>query len=300
MKKLTAPAYQRARDFLRAHARPLERAQFAREFEGGPPAAVREALAAFRNPDGGFGNALEPDLPMPASSVLATTTALDVLHELGASDSDPFVRDALAWLVARVDPELPGWRYVPSNVDDSPHAPWWSWALHRPGGAWDHVLNPTGRILSQLSHWPGLAPRELRESLRAAFDTHVMALTGDAGGDSLHYAAQAATDRTRAKFRELAAATVTRDPSAWSTYCAKPLKLAPTPDSPLAGCLASETALNLDWEIDQQAADGSWLPSWTWQGQFPDEWERARRAWLGEVTLRTLRTLRAWGRIEGL
>lgn len=300
MKKLSAASYQKASEFIRAQARPIERALFAHEFEGAPAAPVLEALAAYRNPDGGFGHALEPDLRMAASSALATSTALDVLRELGASDTEPLVRGALAWVVERFDPEVPGWRYVPADVDEFPHAPWWSWELHRRGGPWDHLVNPGARFLSHLSHWRHLAPRPLVESLARAFEEHVMALTNDVGGDSLHYAAQVENDATRAKLRELAVATVIRDPAAWTSYCAKPLKLAPLPDSPLAECLTSETAENLDWEIGRQEADGSWQPNWDWQGQYPDAWELARREWQGETTLRALRSLRAYGRIEGL
>jgi hypothetical protein len=300
MKRLSAASYRRAGDFIRAQARPLERALLAHEFEGAPARSVLEALAAYRNADGGFGGALEPDLRMAASSVLATATALYVLRELGADDSEPLLRAALAWIVERFDPEVPGWRYVPSDVDAFPHAPWWSWELHRPGGSWDLLVNPGGRLLSHLSHWHRLVPRPLVESLASAFERHVTALTGEVGGDSLHYAAQVESELTRANLRELAVATVIRDPAAWTSYCAKPLKLAPLPDSPLAECLASEIALNLDWEIGQQQPDGSWLPNWDWQGHYPDHWELARREWQGEVTLRTLRSLRAYGRIESL
>ncbi len=298
MKKLSEPSYRRARDFLRAQARPLERALFAHEFEAAPVRPVLDALAAFRNADGGFGGALEPDLRMPASSALATATALDVLRELGADHTEPLVCGAVAWAVERFDPEVPGWRYVPADVDAFPHAPHWSWELHRPGGPWDHLVNPGARFLSHLSHWHQLAPRGLVESLSRAFEKHVMALTSDVGGDSLGYAAQVENDATRAKLRELALATVIRDPAAWTSYCAKPLKLAPRPDSPLAECLAPETALNLDWEIDQQAPDGSWLPNWDWQGHHPDHWELARREWQAELTLRALRSFRAYGRLE--
>ncbi len=299
MKKLSTASFHKAAGYLRANARPLERALFAHEFEGAPARPVLEALAAYRNPDGGFGRALEPDLRMPASSALATATALDVLRELDADDTEPLVRAALAWVVECFDPEVPGWRYVPADVDAFPHAPHWSWELHRPGGPWDHLVNPGARFLSQLSHWPRLAPHPLVESLSRAFEKHVMALTGDVGGDSLGYAAQVENAVTRAKLRELALATVTRDPVAWTGYCAKPLKLAPLPDSPLAECLVSETARNLDWEIDQQAPDGSWLPNWTWQGHHPEQWELARREWQGELTLGALRSLRGYGRIEG-
>ena len=45
-----------AQAFLAAHARVLDRRRFERLFEGGSAAAVRDAVAAYRNPDGGFGH----------------------------------------------------------------------------------------------------------------------------------------------------------------------------------------------------------------------------------------------------
>jgi hypothetical protein len=300
MKKLSAASYLQAADFLRRHARPLDRARFAHEFEGAPARAVLDALAAFRNPDGGFGRALEPDLRMEKSSALATATALDILAECGASHSEPLVKDAFAWLAAQFDPELSGWRCVPPDVDDFPRAPHWTWELHRPGGPWPHALIPGAWLLSHLSRWPELAPRGVTQAVERAFVRHVTGLTGEIGGDSLFYAASAGVAELAPRLRELALANVTRDPTQWLTYSAKPLKLAPAPDSPLAECLADEVALELDWELGQQAPDGSWLPNWSWQDQWPADWERARREWQGEVTLRMLRSLRAWGRIEGL
>ncbi|HXX47195.1 MAG TPA: hypothetical protein VEN47_03140 [Myxococcota bacterium] len=297
MKKLSAAAFARARLFICVHARPLERARLAHELEGGPGRSVLDALAAYRNPDGGFGHGLEPDFRLPDSSALATQTALDVLRELDVPAGDELVRGALAWLAERFDPELPGWRAVPPNVESAPHAPHWAWALHRPGGAWDPVLIPGARILSHWAHWRELAPPEPMRVLARAVREHVMKLTPPVGPDSLVYAASVEDDALRARLRELARASVSREPAEWTGYVAKPLKLAPLPDSPLAECLAAETALNLDWEIERQSGDGSWLPNWDWQGHFPAAWEVARREWQGEITLKTLRSLRAFDRI---
>jgi hypothetical protein len=300
MKKLSASAFRRAQTFLESQARPLERALFAHEFGGAPAEPAFAALAAFQNADGGFGRALEPDLRLPDSSALATQTALDLLRELGATDAHPLVRAALRWLAERFDPAIPGWRAVPPNVDSAPNAPHWAWALHQPGGPWDHVLVPSAKILSHWSHWPQLARPDAVAPLAAAVRASVMALTPPVQADNLVYAVSVGEPTLLARARELAVASVSRDPAGWTSYCAKPLKLAPLPDSPLAECLASETALNLDWEIDHQSDDGSWAPNWDWQGARPAAWAAARREWQGEVTLRTLRSLRAFGRSEGL
>ena len=72
-----------ARRFLETEARALELARFRCSFEDAPAASVVEALAAYQNPDGGFGHGLEPDLRAPQSSVLCTSIALQILRELG-------------------------------------------------------------------------------------------------------------------------------------------------------------------------------------------------------------------------
>ena len=72
MKKLSREAFDRARDFIKAQARPLDRVLFEYRFEGAPVDLVTAELARFQNDDGGFGHALEPDLRTPTSSALAT------------------------------------------------------------------------------------------------------------------------------------------------------------------------------------------------------------------------------------
>lgn len=299
MKKLSASAYRRARDFVDAQARPLERALLAHAFEGGSRDAVLAALDAYQNPDGGFGHAIEPDVRLPESSGIGTLTGLDVLREVGVGVDEARLQRALAWVVARYDPELPGWRCVPPSVDDFPHAGHWSYELHRPGGSWPHILIPGARLLAHLEHWRSLAPPALLSSYGDAFRAHVETLEGAIGGDGLYYASTVDEPRLREKLRDLARQSVSRDPAEWTGYVNKPLKLAPAPSSIFADALADELRLNLDWEIDHQSSDGSWEPNWSWRGAYPADWEVALREWRGELTRKTLRSLRAYGRIEG-
>ena len=87
MKTLSRVAFDRALDFVKAQARPLDRALFEHRFEGAAAERVIAELARFQNDDGGFGHALEPDLRTPTSSALATELGLRTLEELGcASD----------------------------------------------------------------------------------------------------------------------------------------------------------------------------------------------------------------------
>jgi hypothetical protein len=59
-------------------------------------------------------------------------------------------------------------------------------------------------------------------------------------------------------------------------------------------------AVNLDYEISSQNKDGSWTPTWTWGGAYPDDWKMAQREWSGIITLDKLLLLKKFGRIEGV
>ncbi|HEV7492271.1 MAG TPA: hypothetical protein VGO10_00715, partial [Baekduia sp.] len=53
----------------------------------GAAAAVAAALEPYRTPDGGYGYALEPDGRGPTSQPPHIWTALEALHDVGATDA---------------------------------------------------------------------------------------------------------------------------------------------------------------------------------------------------------------------
>ena len=101
----------------------LDRRRFQSLFTDGRAAYVRDAVAAYRNPDGGFGHALEPDGRCPGTQPLAIQFALETLDEADAWD-DGLVLDALGWLQANA-PDEGGAVFVAENIAGWPHAPWW-------------------------------------------------------------------------------------------------------------------------------------------------------------------------------
>jgi len=73
----------RAEHFVWLTARVLEQRLFAHHFLNGGADQVETALDAYRNEDGGYGHALEPDLRGPVSQPLHTGHALRVLDSIG-------------------------------------------------------------------------------------------------------------------------------------------------------------------------------------------------------------------------
>lgn len=115
-----------ARRFVYDDARLLERHRLAALFDEAPATRVLDALRPYRNDDGGWGHALEPDLRGPDSQVSGALSALEVLAELGTA-ADPAVT-ALAtetadWLagVTLPDGRVP---HVLPTAAGYPAAPW--------------------------------------------------------------------------------------------------------------------------------------------------------------------------------
>lgn len=301
---ITPSGFDRAAAFLRTSARPLERALFEHDFEGAPPNAAEAALGAFRNDDGGFGRALEPDSRAPDSGALATSVALRHLADLGASPDHPLVRGAARWLLDSLDPATGRWRILPEAARDFPHAPWWDQrdgALER---TFEHFrLNPAGEVLALLWRF---APDASLDGPSRAFVAAVRegVAPHDVNGhlNAVAFAAEPAVPAARraevlAVLREVAPARVARTRSDLARYALAPLALAPTPDALLADLLRDDVEMHLDVIEETQDEDGSWAPAWSWGDAFPDVWPQAEREWRGVLTLANLRALRAWGRL---
>ena len=308
MQRLTTDRYLRARAFLLDRARPLERAAFEHEFEGGPAWPVFDALAAFQNPDGGFGHGLEPDARTGASGALATSVALHRLTEVRAPADHPMVRAAVAYLKATLDPVARTWRMVPEATAEAPHAPWFLREGLEERFA-DFVLNPKADLVAQLyalcpsadeSWLDGLAMDVVREvEARAAAGLEMHDLIGVAHLLDAPHVAPAARGRLLALAVPIAEAAVGRTAEAWSGYGLKPLALAPRPESALAAALDAPLRAQLDHLVATQADDGAWWPIWTWgDGADPDAWAVSRVAWAGMLTLDALRQLQAYGRLD--
>ncbi|MDI3330039.1 MAG: hypothetical protein QJR09_04800 [Micrococcus sp.] len=111
-----------AERFVYTRGRLLERRRLDLLLHGGGPEGVLAALGAYRNPDGGFGHGLEPDVRSPVSESLSTLAALDLLAGWGLADH-PWFRSGLEWAasVSGLDGSLP---FVTEASLAWPHAPW--------------------------------------------------------------------------------------------------------------------------------------------------------------------------------
>jgi hypothetical protein len=112
--------------FMATHARLLDRRRLDRLLDDAPADGLLAALAAYRNADGGFGWALEPDLRSPTSQPVGALHAFEVLEVIAPATS-PLAIGLCDWLASVTLPDG-GLPFALPGADAPGSAPWWAGA----------------------------------------------------------------------------------------------------------------------------------------------------------------------------
>lgn len=283
--------------FILREARLLERRRFAHLFRGAGAEPALAALDAYRNPDGGYGNALEPDLRGTTSQPIATQYAMEHLAELGGDAGDPQATAAADFLasILREDGGLP---FVTKESQNAPHAPY---LTHAEGSSLTQSAANAAALLRLGSRHPvverlsaycwqaiqdfDLAPKEPGPG--PAYDLLFSFAFLNATPESARAEAVLADWAARLADSGL----VAYDPAP-TAKLPTPLTLAPEPDCRARSLFEPQLIeVHLDAIEKAQQADGGWTAAWLgWN-------EAAVHEWRGIVTVENLKLLRANGRL---
>ncbi|MCQ9136170.1 hypothetical protein [Streptomyces hilarionis] len=300
----TPPAHSplfRAEHFVWLTARVLEQRVFAHDFLNGAADPVEAALDAYRNEDGGYGHALEPDLRGPVSQPLHTARALGVLDSIGRLNGRRVER-VCAYLtsVSTRDGALPA---IHPSQRGYPAAPFIPIVDDPPS-----ELLSTGPVVGLLHRndvWHAWLFRatdfcwQAVDSLERSHPYEVEAAVAFLDSAPDRPRAQAAADRLGRLVRDHR--LVALEPDRLDRYPVAPgyapgehhfpYDFARTPQSlARAWFTDEEMARSLDHLADAQQKDGGWPVRW--RQWAPGTALEARPM----VTIEALRTLRAYGR----
>ena len=285
--------YSAAETFIWQNARLIDRHLFARLFCQGPLDPIIVTLKAYQNPDGGFGQALEPDNRCPASQPIFVETAL---HILDRSDA---LRDARVQAelllpacdyLASIATQAGGVPFVLPSANPYLHTPWMGAPDHPPA-----ALNPTASIAglllkAGLRHpWVEAASaycwQEIAASQSEGFHDILPMVTFL---ENAPQRPQAALQLERIAARVRSKHLVELDPKAGG-YVQLPLDWAPQPASFFRPFFDGDTIrLHLSALAARQRPDGGWPISWDTVSPA------AEAEWRGLVTLNALATLHAY------
>lgn len=284
---MTNNILNKAETFIWENARLLERRRFAFHFKGGSADAIIDALRPYQNDDGGFGNALEPDIRCPDSQPVPTQHALEFLDEVGF---DTAIVKSVCDYLQTITTDEGGVPWLLPSALHYPRAPWWQIGENPPAS-----LNPTGAIVgllhkNEVQHeWLPYATQFCWSSIEKmqASEMHEVGV----GIIFLRYV----PDRQRSQLQLNRIVESMRREGLISGneadgYVRKALDWAPTPAHPMRPYFSKdEIEANLQTLVEQQHDDGGWDISW------PPLSQGCRTEWRGWVTLNNLLLLRANG-----
>jgi hypothetical protein len=273
--------------FVLANGRLLDRHRLAVLLHDAPTAPVLGSLRAYRNRDGGFGHALEPDVRAPESEPASTLHALEVLAEIDALE-DPMVAGGAVWIATIAAPDG-GVPFVLPSAADYPLAPW---MVASDGGSF---LTFAITALLWETSWRGPWLRSATDWCWAKLDE-----PEELGAYGLKFAlnfldrvpdaprATAAVKGLGARLRSDGTIPV---PGGAAGERLTPLTLSGRPGARSRALFTDgQIEADLDALEDGQQDDGGWMFDWlAWSAGQSVEWR-------GIVTLRALATLRAHGR----
>lgn len=291
---------ERAAAYVYRQGRPVDAAELAFHLGRGRADVVLEVLYAYRNSDGGFAHAIEPDVRAHTSTVLATTMALQTMVRVKADGYHPLVQGAMRFLVDHYDLRTQNWPLVNAEAKNAPCAPWWKdYNLEEPG-----ELNPRAEILSYFIRFDHGKHDAMADEVRRRvisrlskdqpLEMHeaqcVARLLRTPGIDStLERACREALERDLSKL-------LPQRREDCAGYVLKPMTIARRPNSVLAGLVEQAVPMQHEYELSVQSSEGSWAPSWSWADLNPAAWAQAERDWRSLLTMFTASSLFAYSR----
>jgi hypothetical protein len=284
-----------AEAFMAAHARVLDRRRFRLLTGQADPGTVLAALDAYRNPDGGYGWGLEPDLRSPESQPGGALHAFEVLEDIAPATASQAV--ALCDWLASVSLPDGGLPFALPVTNAAGCAPFWAQAdptvsslqitavvaatahrvaAHDPAvAAHPWLAQATRYCLAAIQ-----AVRDMPPAIELAFAIQLL----DAAYDTHPEEAAALLERLRAY---IPASGLVHVQEGLAEEMMRPLDFAPTPDRPVRALFTTEAiSAELQRLIDQQQDDGGWTVD------FASYSPAAALEWRGYMTVHAVSILK--------
>ena len=294
--------FGKASQFMRTHTRLLDRRRFEQLFDDGSAEAALAALFAYRNPDGGFGYGLEPDLRSATSQPGGALHAFEVLADVAPETSEMAVQ-LCDWAdsVSFEDGSLP----FAFAMDDGPgSAPFWAKADESEPSLWmtSAVCGPAHRVADRdpaVAEHPWLAKAtDYCLTQTAALDEQPFAIAFRfilQFLDASHDRSPVSADELARLGAKLPKSGTLPVPGGSEGEELSPLEISPIASRPLRALFAPEAiTADLDRIENGQQEDGGW------KVDFASYSPQATLEWRGYMTVWALTVLRANGReLEG-
>jgi hypothetical protein len=305
-------------EWIKKNARPLEIARYEYHFENGSKENVLRCLSQFQNADGGFGHGLEADNWNPNSTPLTSSVALKILYETGFRKTNDVIDKCMDYLSSNYfDNQKGTWATIIPSNNNYAHAPWWTWE-EGGGNTWE--FNPSIEIAGFMVYYSdedtlsskiaNLCFEKAEEYLYSEnklsknFHEIYCYLHGLLLANRAENKVLVNIKPMEDKIKEYIDATVCRDSHKWLTsYVAQPIdfmNLINDDDLLIVQGYRNEMVKNAQLLIDALPMNGVWDITWTWNGNYPEVFEKTKVIWQAVFAIERLLKFRRLGLIEGV
>ena len=305
--KINSDEFNRLKNEFENFSRSLENSIFNYVFLSGNKKEIKNELKKYINSDRGFGKGLEPDFQLPFSSATATSMGMRYAYKyLKREDAGEIVESASIFLEKTFNKEQMRWFSVPKEVNDFPHAPWWTYRDDIKMSVIDNSWgNPTAEIIGYLYNFNKKIDRFNSEDL--------LEITIDKFNKKEEYKSEHEVfcyirlynilpknqaNKLKESITEAIDQLLCRDYKRWrNEYLPKPLDFIEAPSENHFNIPNALIQKNLDL-YEEQIKDNFFIsPTWEW-GSYPEDWKRSKKQWTGILTLNSLITLKNFNRLK--
>jgi hypothetical protein len=280
--------------FMATHARLLDRRRFDLVVHDAPPDGALDALSGYRNPDGGYGWGLEPDLRDTRSQPGPALHAFEVFEDVIPATS-PHAVELCDWLasVSLPDGGLP---FALPVGDSAGCAPFWAQA--DPTVSSLQITAVVAAIAHRVAahdatvaghQWLARASQFCLEAIEAMGDEpHALELTFAVQFlDAVYESYPEAADLLARLGEHIPASGLVHVGGGLEDEFMRPLDFAPFPDRPARSLFAPEViSAELERLLEQQQDDGGWSVD------FASYSPAAALEWRGHMTVRAVSILK--------
>ncbi|MBS5934754.1 MAG: hypothetical protein KIC94_17960 [Clostridiales bacterium] len=296
-------------NWMHRNARELELARWKYLFEDGDKMEVVNALMYYQNPDGGFGNAVDPDNWNQNSVPYGTYFVLEILKEINFFDLNHPIYIGIKKYLDCTSNFLDGWVFTLPSNQEFPHAAYYNYDAEY------NKVESKGIIISFCSFILEYYPQsEIYDEILTIVDTMIRGMyeenqgdMGAAGYVTLFLAMKKAKlpnynySKIEQRLKELVNCSIQREPEQWLSYGYRPSAYINSKDSMFYVGNEEIVEKELDFLVDTLPHYDVWPISWSWfennvtypkESSISENWSKAYK------TIEKVIFLRNFGRIN--
>lgn len=303
---ISRECFNQASESIMKYARPLEKSVYRKYFKDGSEEDIILELKKYQNEDGGFGNGIESDFILPQSSPMATSVGLRLLSNLERSkEVNDIIKLAIDYLEKTYSTYRNGWFSVPKEVNDFPHAPWWSYDDEIEMTVIDKSWgNPTAEIIGYLYKYKDYVKALDVERLVEYAISYIENKNHFNSEHELYCYLKLFNelpnnlkDRLEKKLAIAIDQVIVYDEKKWLKYVPTPLDFIKKTNSHRFEIIESKIDSNLDFIIRELKLNERLIPPWG-NRFYKEGLDNAYNEWTGVLTLEALIILDRFNRIS--